>query len=298
MGVLTDIEAAIGAAQTLGEATRGHAAVVAEVEGLVRSAETELTGSVAENEAALAALQSALEGLESALGGELAGLARGAEGLDARVDALQARLGERLDAQDRAVDDLLPRVQEAVTTAESALRSVRDGLTLLQAEDARLVAAAEAAADEVRARAAGVLSTVQGQHAALQRHTGELQASWGGLGAEVEARLAALEEAFQASARAAETAVRALLEETASRHEAVQTASRTALAEETATWLAKAAADLGAHATELRGVADRPRELAETELAAITKRLSETLKPLANLAALHRKAATMDLFEQ
>ena len=299
MGLQTDTLAAASAAAELEQGTHEQVTAVEDLDRLIVQGRDQLTLLVESGEASLRDLQTLLSNMDTALTGGFARFEEGAEALDGRVRDTRKSMLAELDASEKAINELLPKAQEALQVVEKAVKSAESKLQSLSAENARLVSLSEQKATDAEARARAMLTTVQSQREELGKKMAALGEAWPALSSQLDSQFGHLQAAFDAASATAATAVKGLLENFATGASQTNSGVRATLVETTAEEMSKLSADLGQHLVELRELGKRPRQLVEEDLVALIKRLHEITEAarLGTIERVHKKAMNLELFD-
>lgn len=299
MGLQTDTLAAASAAAELEQGTHEQVTAVEDLDRLIVQGRDQLTVLVESGEASLRDLQTLLTNMDAALTGGFARFEESAEALDGRVRDTRKSMLAELDASEKAINELLPKVQEALQVVEKAVKSAESQLQSLSAENARLVGLSEQKATDAETRAKAMLTTLEGQKLELGKKVAALGEAWPALSSQLDSQFGHLQGAFDTASATAATAVKGLLESFATGASQTNSGVRATLVETTAEEMSKLSADLGQHLVELRELGKRPRQLVEEDLTALIKRLHEITEAarLGTIERVHKKAMNLELFD-
>lgn len=297
MGLIAETEAAAIAAQELNSAAVSDTSMVDEFAQAVSARHQTLVGEIHTTSQRLLDLENFLHGMDTALGSGLAAFQAAAGTLEGQVKQLHADLVQELDANDRAIQALVPQVQAALEEVEKAVGKTELGMRDLAEVQGRLVAQAQAAAAQAGQHAAQMLAAVTAELQELTIQSGELDINWAALSSQVDAQVALLQGEFDGAAAVAQKSLQEVLAALKAGSQEADQKVRQAFLVETLERFEQLSLALEEALVQLRELGKRPLELGET-MQSVTQKLTETVsQPLALIRAIHLKAdQTYNLF--
>ncbi len=297
MGLQSDIQAAMVAADELAMGARQQIAAIDDLDQQVAAGNTRLTELVSLGARSLLDLQNLLTRMDGALSQGVSRWEAQTTELENRTSSLQASMVAELDQADQSVEKLLPLVQAALQAVETTVRQSQEQLQSLQSENESLVRQAEEQAALAETQAQAMLGQLQGEKDELQRHSQQLETSWQKLGAEIDGQLQTLVSDFEAAGSAADTALKNALEAFGQAASQCESGVRATLVEVTAEEMGKLATALGQCLTDLQALGQHPRKLSEQDLTTLQNKMVKTKEPLGSMERMHQKARSLELLD-
>lgn len=297
MGLETERQLASTAASELEAATKQQVAAMEELHQSLRGGRDQLTSLVGEGKKSLAALQTLLTNMDLALVDGFKAVGDSTDDLKRRVKDRRTKVIAELDANETAINTLLPLVEEAARTVEATVGNAQKRFVALRTENDRLVGLAEEKARAAEERAAATLTSVQNQRQTLDQQANGLVEAWNELAGQLDLKVTELQTAFGTANSAAGTALKNLLNDFSLSAATTNAGVRKTLVETTAEELAQLSTDLGQHLDTLQDLGKRPQQLVSEDLTALTLRLGKISEILVTLEAVHTTAKNLELFD-
>ena len=297
LGLTSETEAATSAADEQNQATVGHTAFVDELAQLATAKQANLSQEVQAANLKLQALENFLHQMDTALGTGFSTLQQAATAMGTRVDGLHASLKEGLDANDKAIHDLVPRVQTILSEVDKSVTSVEAEMKALVNTNRQLVEHTQSAANQASKHAEAMQATVTSELEQLRGQAAELDLNWQALSAQLDTQLANLQSQFASAGDATQKSLQSLLEGLNHGSQQADQKVRQAFLGDTLDTFEKLSKELDAALAHLKDLGKRPLELADT-MDGVSAKLTETVsQPLALITAIHKKAdQTYNLF--
>lgn len=297
MGLIAETEAASTASQELNSTSIADTTMVDEFSQAVTVRHHALVAEIQSTNQRLQALETFLHTMDSALASGLVTFQTAATGMQTRVQQLHSGLQQDLDANDQAIQALVPQVQMALQEVEKAVSQTERDIQELAAVQRLLVSEAEAAAGQAGEHAAQMLTAVTSELQQLTALSTELDVNWGALSSQIDLQVAALREEFGQAATAAQKALVEVISGLTTQSSEVDQKVRQAFLVETLEHFEQLSRTLEEALGQLKDLAKQPLELGET-MQGVTQKLTETVsEPLALIRAIHNKAdQTYNLF--
>ncbi|MBX3171428.1 MAG: hypothetical protein KF760_28730 [Candidatus Eremiobacteraeota bacterium] len=297
MGLTSETEAATGAADEQNQTTVTLTSFVDDLAQLATTKQANLSQEVEAANQKLQALESFLHNMDNALAAGFTTLQHAAAAMGTRVDLLHGSLKEGLDANDKAIHDLVPQVQAILNEVDKSVTSVESEMKALVNTNRQLVEHTQSAADQATKHAEGMLATVTSELEHLRGQAAELDVDWQGLSAQMDTQMVNLQSQFASAGDSTQKALQSLLENLHHGSQQADQKVRQAFLADTLDTFEKLSNELDAALAHLKELGKRPLELSET-MDGVSAKLTETVsQPLALITAIHKKAdQTYNLF--
>ncbi|MFN8611518.1 MAG: hypothetical protein U0931_28485 [Vulcanimicrobiota bacterium] len=290
MGLTSETDAANTAAQDLHQSTTSHTSFVDELAQAITARQAALSQEVQAANLKLQGLENFLHQMDSSLSAGFATLQQGALTMGTQVDQLRASLKEGLDANDKAIQDLVPHVQTILNEVDKSVTSLESEMRTLVSTNRQLVDHTQSAADQATSHANQMLATANTELEQLKTQSAELDVNWQALSAQVDTQMANLQGQFSGANAATQKALQSLLDSLHARSQESDQKVRQAFLNETLESFEKLSQQLDQALVHLKDLGKRPLELSET-MDGVSAKLTETVgQPLALITAIHKTA--------
>ncbi len=290
LGLTNETDAANSAAQDLHQATTSHTAFVDELSQAITSKQAALSQEVQAANLKLQGLENFLHQMDSALGAGFSTLHQAAATMGVHVDQLHASLKEGLDANDKAIQDLVPHVHTILSDVDKSVTSLESEMKTLVSSNRQLVDHTQAAADQASKQANDMLAAVNTELEHLKTQASELDVDWHALSGQLDSQMAHLQAQFGSASAATQKALQSLLDGLHAGSQDSDHKLRSAFLTDTVESFEKLSQQLDQALLHLKDMGKRPLELAET-MEGVSAKLSETVsQPLALITAIHKTA--------